>query len=247
MNPLTVAYASDRNLYKYLPMAINSLLMHNPDARVYVFAEDDEIESLRHPNVTVIKDTVFDGMIKETSPQFNYYLPRATFARLWLAKVLKEDRVLWLDVDTIVDDDLTDLWNMDIGEDNYIAGTYDKGALIFNIGIDVAYYINAGVILMDLDKWRKLGLVARCTKLVNNIKFRFGDQDIINVACDGHIKRLSAQYNYSRVTRTDGIEKPAIYHFASHPKLWEIWDLVPTDYPDLMALWDKYYTESLAN
>ena len=43
---MTVVYASDRNLYPYLPTAINSLFTYHPNAKVYVFAEDDIIESL---------------------------------------------------------------------------------------------------------------------------------------------------------------------------------------------------------
>jgi len=245
MNPLTVVYASDQRLYQYLPMAINSLLIHNPDAKVYVFADDDKIDVLSPDKATIINSSVAKHYIKETSPQYNYYLPAATFIRLWLADLLKEDRVLWLDVDTICTGSLDDLWKLDIGADNYIAGVYDKGAPIFNLELDVEYYINAGVMLMDLWKWRELGLVERARRLANNMKWRFGDQDIVNVLCDKHIYRLSSRYNYSRVTYSENARNPVIWHFASHPKLWEIWDLVPTDYPELMELWEKYYVESL--
>ena len=38
---MTVVYASDRKWYKHLPTAIGSLLVHNPNAFVYIIAEDD--------------------------------------------------------------------------------------------------------------------------------------------------------------------------------------------------------------
>ena len=43
---MTVVYSSDRKFYKYLPTAINSLLIHNPDVNIYIFAEDDSIECI---------------------------------------------------------------------------------------------------------------------------------------------------------------------------------------------------------
>ena len=38
---MIVVYAADRKWYKHLPTAIGSLLTYNPDAFVYVIAEDD--------------------------------------------------------------------------------------------------------------------------------------------------------------------------------------------------------------
>lgn len=240
MNQLTAVYASDKNLYKYLPMAINSLLMHNPDAKVYVFADDDEIFGLDHPNITVINSHIYDSYILSTSPQYQYYLPSATFVRLWIAETLKEDRVLWLDVDTIVDADLSPLWNMDLG-DNIVAGVPDRMAYMFP-KISRDRYINAGVLLMDLNKWREEGLIEKSKTMVNTWRLKYGDQDIINYLCDGRILYIGSEYNYSKVTMTDVVVAPSIWHFADHPKLWES---AARDNSIYMSLWKKYYVHKI--
>lgn len=240
MNQLTAVYASDKKLYAYLPMTINSLFTHNPDAKVYVFADDDKIYGLEHPNVTIINSRVYDSYILPTSPQYKYYLPNATFIRLWIAETLKEDRVLWLDVDTIVDADLTPLWEMDLGN-NIVAGVPDRMAYAFP-KISHDRYINAGVLLMDLDKWREEGFVEQSKTMVNTWKLTYGDQDIINYLCDGRILYIGGEYNYSKVTAIKDVSVPLIWHFADHPKIWESSARSNSTY---MSLWKKYYVSRL--
>jgi lipopolysaccharide biosynthesis glycosyltransferase len=240
MERMTVVYASDAKLYGYLPMAIHSLLVHNPDAKVYVFADDDAVDGLDHPNVTVINSHIYDSYILPTSPQSQYFLPSATFIRLWIAETLKEDRVLWLDVDTLVDADLTDLWNADLG-DNIVAGVPDRYAYRFP-EISHDRYINAGVLLMDLKKWREEGLTELSKMMVNTRQLTYGDQDVINYLCDGRILYLGGEYNYSAFTLSKDVTVPLIWHFAGHPKLWEHGgrDKLPHQ-----KLWQKYFVLKL--
>lgn len=234
---LTVAYATDRNLYKYLPTVINSLLINNPDAKVYVFAEDDKIEGLIHPSVTIINMNIFDNYMSKNSPQSTYYLPRATFVRLWIADVIPESKVLWLDVDTIVNGNLKELNDMDMG-DNIIAAVLDCSWKDYPKISDK--YVNAGVMLFNLDLWRKLDLTVRATKMLNNEKWQYGDQDIINKLCKGRVIFLNPRYNQGRYINIAGTISPVkIYHWPGKPKQWD--STVIKD----QLLWKKYYTTNL--
>lgn len=231
---ITAVYASDAALYPYLPMAINSLLVNNPDAKVYVFADDDEVPGIKHPQVKIINSKVFEGYITPDSPQYSgYYLPKVTFHRLWMADVLEEDRVLWLDVDTIVDGDLTPIWETSMGL-YLVAGVADRAGHIWRRDITDDTYINAGVLLFNLSKWRVENMTARCKEAVNIYQWMYGDQDIINYLCQHRICQLPAEYNVSKVTiPTD--KEPVIRHYADHPKLWEEHD----------HYWTKYHVTSL--
>ena len=48
---MLVVYAATRNLYQYLPMAVGSLLRHNPNWKVLIYCEDDSIDTLQDDRV----------------------------------------------------------------------------------------------------------------------------------------------------------------------------------------------------
>ena len=83
----------------------------------------------------------------------------STFYRLFLPSMLPETvkRVLFIDCDTLVMQDLSPLWEMDMG-DKWLYGVDDcRGAAYrTNIGLQPEdNYINNGVLLIDLDAWRR--------------------------------------------------------------------------------------------
>ena len=236
---MTVVYAADHNLYPVLPTVINSLLLNNPDTKVYIFAEDDEIYNISHPNITVINYKIFQKYMLPTSPQAKeYYIPYPTFIRLWIADVLQEDKVLYLDVDTIVDGNLAELWHIDITNFT-IAGAKD---ISWNKYLQYTNtYINAGVILFNLKKWRELNLSKQATDLLNTKKFRYGDQDIINLLCDKNKLIINNRYNHGRYTAYWESQYPIlIHHWPGKPKVWE-----KTADDGSKKLWAKYYTPFL--
>lgn len=236
-NRLTVAYATDRNLYPYLPTVINSLLVHNPNAQVYVFAEDDKIDTLTHPNIVIKNLNIFKDYLSSKSPQAKYYLPSPTFTRLWMEEAIPESKVLWLDVDTIVDGDLTDLWNTDMG-DNIVAGVPDIKWWIYPK--ITKKYINAGVLLMNLDAWRAMNFTSKAKEMLNKEYWKYGDQDIINKLCNERILYLNPRYNHGRFVCKDELEYPIkIYHWPYKPKAWDLKEKRDRE------LWNGYYKERI--
>lgn len=88
-------------------------------------------------------------------------------ARLLVDKLLPEDidRILYLDGDTLVLGSLESLWKLDMGNCSIGMGpesTVDAGRREF-LGLGKQMYCNAGVLLINLEKWRerKLGESSR--------------------------------------------------------------------------------------
>lgn len=122
--------------------------------------------------------------------------------RLILHKILPDnvDRIIYLDGDTIIRGSLDELWNTDMG-DKCVGGciepTIDKDRkkqLEMNTP-----YINAGVLLIDLKKWKneKIG-----DGIINFYKESGGrlfanDQDAINGYLKDSLYLLSIKYNFS--------------------------------------------------
>ena len=179
------------------------------------------------------------------------HITSPTYYRLKIAEILPQyDKAIYLDIDAIVLKDLTKLYQTDLGE-NYIGGVHSAGYVIeesklkeyYNsIGMpDMQHYINAGVILYNLKQIRKENITPKFLTLAEN-KYKFMDQDIINLVCYGKIKHLDFQYNvmtpykqrfldipelcqqvydfYGEDNFKRAIANPTIVHYASDIKPW---------------------------
>lgn len=179
------------------------------------------------------------------------HITSPTYYRLKIAELLPQyDKAIYLDIDTVVLQDLTELYQTDLGE-NYIGGVHSAGYVIeendlkeyYNsIGMpNMQYYINAGVILYNLKQIKKENITSKFLALVDN-KYKFMDQDIINLVCYGKIKHLDFKYNvmtpykhrfldvpelcqqvyefYGEDNFKKAITNPTIVHYASSIKPW---------------------------
>lgn len=133
------------------------------------------------------------------------------FARLWLAKHLPlEDRCLYLDSDTMVRGDLSELYSTDLNGKSY-------GMVM---GCIPEYGYNSGVILMDLkklrddNKWDKLN--EHLAKYART--YFLPDQTVINRFYKDDIFELPLKYNYPPnmdrpALKDDDCSKAVIWHF----------------------------------
>ncbi len=126
----------------------------------------------------------------------------STLQRLYISSFLPESihRVLYLDCDMLVRGPLDELYNVDLGDEYIVAGAVDylSDQNKINIGLNKDdTYINAGMIVIDVDRWREYNVGDKCLKfLSNNIKhLQFFDQDIINAILSGKIREVPLKYN----------------------------------------------------
>ena len=211
-----VVYAGTRNVYHNMVVAAKSLLCHTHIDRVWFLIEDDEFpEELP----AVIKTKNMSGQQwfpdgPNTRKRWSYM----SLLRLALPEILpEEDRVLWLDIDTIVNADITDLMKTDL-DGCYVAAVEEP----IRSKAPFLYY-NAGVMVMDLKKLRD-GMADLLIRYVNRVDMRFPDQDVINLLCQGRIKPVSPYWN-SNIWIVE-VSDPGITHFAAdrnyeRHKLWQ--------------------------
>ena len=126
-------------------------------------------------------------------------------ARLLMAEFLPQDlsRVIYLDADTIVLDDISELWNENLG--NKILGmvcepTADSSRRN-SLGISSYFYHNAGVLLVDLTAWRRDHCQSEVLKYCseNAGKLFANDQDALNVVFKDAIASIGIRFNYSNI------------------------------------------------
>lgn len=138
-------------------------------------------------------------------------MPVCSYARLLLTEYLHPDvsRILYVDCDVIFNGGIKEFWNCDMG-DNWIAGVLDahmnsKPKTMIGMPEDAAY-VNAGVLLINLDAWRENKIVGKFQRFIDSYNglVYHQDQGIINRVCNGHIMILPPKYN-------------ALSYFYSHP------------------------------
>lgn len=143
-----------------------------------------------------------------------------SFARCYLPDILPNiDKILYLDLDLYINQDISALWNIDIS--NYaISGVIDLNIRNFPLTYidNLNCYINSGVLLMNLKYFREHNLVEKLDYLLNHWQLRFPDQDALNIVCQGHIKYLSHKWNSGRPC---GIHDEPIIRHCSLVKPWD--------------------------
>lgn len=205
-------YAGTRNVYGMMAAAAKSLLATTHMDTVYFLIEDDAFpeplpDVIRTWNVA---EATMDGRhwFYQDGPNYNSQWTWMSLLRLALPGIFqKEVRVLWLDVDTIVEQDIGDLFDRDLAG-NCVAMVEEPVRSKYPFT-----YHNAGVILMDLDKLRADFTWRKWIKLVNREPFTAKDQDVINLICQGEILTLGPEWN-SAGHITQNAEDPYIRHYA---------------------------------
>lgn len=224
---INILFNIDSNYINQCKTVIRSIKTHcNKDITFYIIGdvkldyEDVNIVYLNIPDISIIKSKT------------NYrHLTTIAIYRLFAPYLLDVDKVLYLDSDIIVLDDISKLWDY---EPEYIAGVQDplykrqakKNGLKH-------LYINSGVMIMNLKNLRKIDYLARISRTQNaGYNLSLLDQDIINIALGDKIEHLPLEWNvYSKIypeTTYDMIEareKPSIIHWCGQEKPWnaDVW------------------------
>ena len=236
---MKIAFCCTKNWYIHLYTIIYALFKYNKVEKIYLFIEDDEISYLKNDKIEFINVNKIPKIIKETSPNYNTHYSKMSYVRCYFTKILKDDKILYLDVDTLVVDNIQELWELNL-KDNTIAGVHEPGEwnkYLNTYGLDDTY-INSGVLLMDLKKIREEKLDDSMIYLLNHTKFAFPDQDIINLVCRNRIHQLSNIYNSSETTGI--VDNAKILHYIRGNKGWIKSSL-------RSEIWFKYHEEMLGD
>lgn len=191
-----VSYATDENYVQHVAVSLVSLFENNQKDLfdVYILVNNVTESHLKNLKLigTAYKQNIFFISIShliENLSKLNFSVNKltiTTYARLFLSKLLPEyvDRILYLDCDTVIVGDITGIWKHDI-TDLYVAGVIDTMFPYYKESIFLPqdkYYINAGVLFINIKKWRNEDVDLRFLEFINSFKGSVPhlDQGVIN-------------------------------------------------------------------
>jgi len=151
----------------------------NPE---YTSITDEQIDFLnkvksKNKNNEVIKVDVTELYEQEfgNGKNENAYCTPYTLLRLLVDLVPNmPDKILYLDIDMMVNGDIEELYNTDISEYEYAAVKEKYGSKIIRPD-----YINAGMLLINMVKVKETKLFEKARRLLKKRKLIFADQDAI--------------------------------------------------------------------
>ena len=204
---IACAYALD-NAYVYPTLVAMTSLAENAGKKtfydIYImidpsFTEENKkvLKSVETKHPEHCEVIFIDMGSKFKGADTNKKIPTAAYYRLELHNLLPNvNRVIWMDGDTAVFEDLTELITLDM-KGNYIMGFLDSiPTAIERFGMKEATVLCSGVLLLDLDALRKNNMTEKFNKFIseNLGKINQHDQTVINVVCQGKTAPLPPKY-----------------------------------------------------
>ena len=257
----TVVVACAANAAYALPMAVmlrSAADNLSPDKQLAVWIVDDGLgPDMRRQVVESLPESVTVNWLKPSRSDLHGVpltggMPITTYDKVMIAELLPHDvpKVIWLDCDMLVLADLAQLWDMPIGDSHALAVTDALvGTVSSRFGVqrhaelgleEWTPYFNAGVLVIDPQKWRDSHIAADALKYLKQFRklVFFWDQEALNVVLARRWRSLDPQWNWSatldRISLGNGsspakvLRHDRIVHFNGNLKPWvvrEAWDL----------------------
>lgn len=163
-----------------------------------------------------------------TNITYDFRFPEVTLYRFFMGSTCLEfDKAIYIDADCIVVRDIQPILDYDLGPAPLAA--FHEFYLSPDLG-DYDYlkdsaYFNSGVLIADLDYWRKNNienkLLLEAMDLTKNLGTGYFDQDVLNIVFKNKYIPLNANFNYLINNYNLGPKAdPIIVHFAGLEKPW---------------------------
>lgn len=221
-NNVPVVFMSSNYYVPYLSVCIDSLIDHIDKKKNYdiIILEKEITESNKDILYNMLKSKrnvsirFINPAIRISGAKFHIshevYAEEAYY-RLLVPWILNNyDKAIVMDCDIVIKKDIADLYSIDI-QDNLVGGVKDvifQGILNGTVpgtyeycknemGMKNPYeYVNTGVLIMNLEKWRTEFKEEGIIKYATEKKFRIQEQDILNVLFEEQVFFIEPRWNY---------------------------------------------------
>lgn len=210
-----IFYACDDNFVKYTLVSIRSMIEnaskeHTYSIHILITDVSDEMrgfaKDMENERFTITFDDVsaYLKSLEGRLPIRDYY-SKTTYFRIFIAEMYPElDKAIYIDSDTVVLGDISELYAVDI-KDNYVGACNEQAMIQVDtygtyaeqvVGIDRRNFFNAGMLLINCEQFRKNKVLDQFAKLLGEYNFVVTqDEDYLNLICKDKVHWLHPGWN----------------------------------------------------
>jgi lipopolysaccharide biosynthesis glycosyltransferase len=231
---INLVFCIDSAYVQHLSVTLASIIMHNDPGALRAFIlysslEQNEKELLlqigKKFNIELVLEEV--SIERIAGLRSHLHISPAMYYRLLLPEILGDlDKVIYLDCDLVVETGLRDLWITDLNGLGCVGWDEENPAQTGRLDLDSDFYINSGVLVINLALWREEGISDVCLNWLyaNPQKAILPDQDAINVVLKHRKGKIDVKWNLNPVSQGNiGVLKQypeRILHFGGPIKPW---------------------------
>lgn len=255
METISVVLASDDTYAQHLAVACASILKNSSQPQnICIYVLSDGISEERcgkiEKTISALGGHIFFIHVNSSAlPGFiSGHVSKAAYLRLLIPCLVPEqvEKAIYFDTDLVVVDDVQKLWNISL-EGKPVGAVCDYGIMASkrmrrqkreSIGLPEGDpYFNSGMLVFDLQQWRKNQYSQEVMACISSHQFRHHDQDGLNKVFLHNWQPLPLRWNIippvfslplkvllrgdMRRESVKALQDPAVIHWAGRYKPWE--------------------------
>ena len=242
---IPIFYACDDNFVKYTIVSLYSMIKNASKKykyHVYILhttiSEEmkRKVTELENESFTISFEDVTEYLksISDKLPIRDYY-SKTTYYRLFIGEMFPQfDKAIYIDSDTVVQGDISELFNTNIGE-AYVGACHEQAMVQVDeygnyaervVGVSRYNFFNAGLLLINCEQFRIHFVLDKFIEYLYIYNFVVTqDEDYLNLICKDHVYWLDQRWN----TEVFGeipypINQASIIHYIMTSKPWHYSD-----------------------
>ncbi|MCH9853170.1 MAG: hypothetical protein K0U45_06660 [Alphaproteobacteria bacterium] len=255
-----IALAFDANIADYVPALINSIEANTSCATRYIMLvrdlPDDKIKPIEKAcKQAPIQWIAMDKFLKGETLNWYGYITISALDRLFLPELLSDiDKILYLDIDMIVQGDVAELYQTELcnaplaARENILFSATIHTEDLHHLPIDkllalrksasvslnlLSPHFNSGVLVASLEKMRQDNFTEQVAHFATH--YQLSDQHILNFYTADNCVKLSPVWNGFPNWEKLSINQQKIFHWAGVEKPWHAHRNAPFKH-----VWQKY-------
>jgi lipopolysaccharide biosynthesis glycosyltransferase len=249
---MTAVIVTDDNYAQHLGVMLTSLFENkrsNQPLRTYLISNGLHSDNQAKLN-RIFERYQSECIFLDINPQkfahlsVKNHMSHAAYYKISIPELIPEDKVIFLDCDLVIKEDISCFWNLNITEYHLAAVENPDFDRYDQLGIPLgSRTFNSGVMLLNLNAWRKDSISEKVMEFLigNSHKTALHDQDGFNSVLYDKWLAVAPKWNqqtkffsmkldmssFSQEEWMDALKKPAIIHYTTSSKPWQYTNIHP--------------------
>lgn len=240
---IPIFYACDDAFVKYTIVSLSSIIKNaSRDHQYKVYVLNTSIGNEMKEKLSELENEQFEINFVDVSDMLStiskelpirHYYSKTTYYRFFIAEMFPQySKAIYIDSDTIVQGDISKLYETDI-DDNYIGACHEQAMVQIDaygtyaervVGVSRHNFFNAGIMLINCHVFREKQVLKKFIHLLWEYDFVVTqDEDYLNLICKDHVYWLDQKWNTElpeNLSYKYDVKSAHILHYIMANKPW---------------------------